>query len=227
LHKIKSFKKMKVLKSLLILGFITASLTIYSQTDCFPNQPGCTEIATDLQDVIVLPNYPGCPITVTYDLRVCQGESQIANVSVGLPDDGGACGVLIMDALEALFSGNQLNSETFLKNFWSAVETEIADILWETTLASVGTNTQLLYCSDGLTTFTAGFYRGSCVSFCFSRDPELGDLNIDLVSCGQTCCVKRRAYCLDPSTEELVLVETTEQVNEGECILLDRPECPL
>jgi len=89
---------MKNFKFLFTFGILLYGFKIFAQTDCLPDQQGCTPVAVDLQDIIQLPDYPGCPISVTYDLRVCGGESQIANVSIGLPDDGGACGILTMDA---------------------------------------------------------------------------------------------------------------------------------
>lgn len=217
---------MKDLKLLLLLGFFISSLSVYAQTDCFPenDQVLCTEIIKNLVDIVEHPDYPGCPLTVEYDLRVCQGEFQIANLSIlEIPFGSEECGPLVSDILGAFFSGDQLRLERVLTNLWSGTEEALADLLFAEALA--GGPLALFYCGTGLQTFTAGFYRGSCVSTCVSVNQK-GGIRFVPVSCGTTCCVLKREYCIDPVTGEEVIAESVEQVNPGECFLFERPECP-
>lgn len=168
------------------------------------------------------PDFPSCRLTVKYDLRICQGEFQIANVSVSIGQLQDPECNLNFSIFNNFFGGSQLDLERFLTSFWTGVLDQIADNIWEETLNSG--STALLECGNNVNTFTAGFYRGSCVSFCVGMRPN-GTLNINQVSCGQTCCVERRSYCLDPNTGEAVIEITTEQLNEGECFALNLPAC--
>jgi len=217
---------MKDFKILLIVGFLMTSLSIEAQTDCLPedDQALCTDIQENIVDIVEHPDYPGCPLTVEYDLRICQGEFQIANLSVlEIPFGSDECGPLVSDVLGAFFSGDQLRLERVLTNLWSGTEEALADLLFSEAVDDGPL--ALFYCGTGLQTFTAGFYRGSCVSSCVSVN-ENGGIKIDQVSCGTTCCVLKREYCIDPETGEQIIAESTEQVNPGECFLFKTPECP-
>lgn len=57
---------MKYLNLLLLLGFFIASLSVYGQTDCLPedDQALCTAIQENIVDIVEHPDYPGCPLTV-------------------------------------------------------------------------------------------------------------------------------------------------------------------
>lgn len=217
---------MKDLKLLLLLGFLIASISVYAQTDCLPeDQIGeCNQIRENLVDIVRHPDYPNCPLKVEYDLRVCRGEFQIANLRIlEIPYGSVGCGPLVSDVLGAFFSGDQLRLERVLTNLWSGIEEALSDLLFAEAVA--GGPLALFYCGTGLQTFTAGFYRGSCVSTCVSVN-EKGGIKFDPVSCGTTCCILKREYCIDPVTGEQVISESVEQVNPGECFLFERPECP-
>ncbi len=222
---------MKCLRSFLfaniIFAFMLSTSSLFGQTDCFPNEFGCTDIA-NFTETVTIPNYPGCEITVNYDLRICQGVSQIANLTVtAIPFGDPECGSLLSDIIGVIFGGDQLATERFLTTFFAAVETSLSDLLWQQTLdiSIANGTTALLSCEKGITTFTASFYRGSCVSFCFGRDEETGALQISQISCGTTCCRKNISYCLGPDGE-VVIEESTEQVNDGECFQFELPQCP-
>ncbi len=199
---------------------------ILSQTDCFPIQKGCTRTQS-FTAVIEVADYPECPISVSYDLRVCQGVSQIANVSVLAIPFGTIpqCSDVIVDLLQAI-GGTSLQLETFMTRFWSSIESGISDQIFQQTLQAGQTNNTLplLYCGSGLSTFTAAFYRGSCVSFCFNQD-DRGALSVSQISCGSTCCVEKKTYCINPSTGNTVISTIVEQVAPGECISITPPSC--
>lgn len=222
---------MKTINSYLLTNCILAVLFFFSfsataQTDCYPNEFGCTDIET-FSITVTIPNYPDCPISVNYDLRICQGVNQIANVTVtAIPFGDPGCGDFLSDLLGVIFGGDQLATERLLTYVFAEIETAIANNLWQETLdvSIANGTTALLQCGQGLTTFTSSFYRGSCVSFCFGRNDE-GALTISQISCGTTCCRKNLNYCLGEDGE-VVITESTEQVNEGECFTFDLPQCP-
>jgi len=185
------------------------------------SQQGCDEIEPDVILFTTHPDFPSCRLTIEYDLRVCQGEFQIANVSVSIGQVQDVECDLNFSIFNNFFGGSQLDLELFLLSFWSGIEEQIANSIWEETLASG--STAILECGN-FDTFTAGFYKGSCVSFCVGMRPN-GTLTINQQSCGRTCCVERREYCLDPVTGETVIEISTEQLIPGECIFLDLPVC--
>lgn len=204
------------------LGF---SNQILSQTDCLPKQLGCTAVQS-FTATVNIPAYPNCPITLTYDLRICQGVSQISNVVIqSIPYGNPGCNQLLTDVLSFVFGGNQVQLQVFLTTFWSAVETAIADQLWQLTLQGAIANgtASILKCNGGFTTFTASFYRGTCVSFCFGQSKE-GGLKISQASCGTTCCKKSKNYCLNDQGQ-VQITESVQQLNPGECFTQSLPSC--
>lgn len=79
MKKMDNLKKCLFLVALFTLPPLLAEAQL-QQPDCFPDQVFCTE-TEELTATITPPGYPECEVEVTYDLRVCQGEFQIANVS--------------------------------------------------------------------------------------------------------------------------------------------------
>lgn len=212
----------------LLAACLFISIVSWGQTDCFPQSSiGCTPIASNLTATVGVPGYPGCEIIVFYSLRVCQGEFQVANVSVqSVPFSNPACGQFISDFLGVAFGGNQLRFERFLTLFWAGVEAQIADLIFQGALQNAQTNNTvpLLYCGTGLNTVVVTFYRGSCISFCVGN--AAGSLTISQASCGTTCCARKFTYCIDPATGGTEVTEVTFQTNEGECITFALPACP-
>ncbi|MEM1323284.1 MAG: hypothetical protein AAGG75_23665 [Bacteroidota bacterium] len=210
-----------LVKCTLLLLFFVSAATV-SEAQCPPAEPGCTPTQT-FTATVNTPNYPDCNLTVTYDLRVCQGEFQIFNIRI--VTGTGDCFDFISDVLGIFFGPDPtlLNQERFLATLIEQIETEVANQLFD---AAVAAGPAILYnCNSGLNTFTAKFYRGSCVSFCVTRNSETGAIGFVPLSCGTTCCVKRTVYCLDDAGNVQVDV-TVDQVIPGECFTLPRPTCP-
>ncbi|MEM1323286.1 MAG: hypothetical protein AAGG75_23675 [Bacteroidota bacterium] len=206
-------------KFILLLFFLGSSYTLSFAQDCPPPQAGCTTVAS-FTTVVEIPSYPNCPIAVNYDLRICQGEFQIFNISFL---DDVFCGPLNMDIMEIFFGSDvtALEQEQFLAKLISEIETVIADRIFS---SAVSAGPIALYkCEGGLTTFTASFYRGSCVSLCVVGGG--GGPTFVPISCGTTCCVKRIEYCLD-ANDQTVTTTTVEQVVPGECFAFALPQCP-
>ena len=201
----------------LIIGLFS---TVSIAQQCPPDQPGCTDWET-FTATVSIPDYPECTLTVNYRVRVCQGIFQIADISFFT--DVFACGALISDAFGVFFGGDQLAQERFNARLIAQVETEISNQLFEQ--ARAGIPDALLLCGSGLETVTTNFYRGSCVSFCVSRDDD-GSIGFNSISCGRTCCVKSIVYCIDPVSSQTVTTETSEPLNSAECFSLPIPSCP-
>jgi len=223
MKKMDDFKKCLFLVTFFALSPLLAEAQS-QQPDCFPDVIGCTQIE-ELTATITPPGYPECEIEVTYEFRVCQGELQIANVSFSSVP-AGICEDFVLDLIDTFFNGTELQLERFLTNLYFGALDQIADMLFQEVLDEANSNNALplLYCDPGLSTFTVGFYAGSCASFCVGRN-DAGEFAIDLVSCGPTCCQLNKTYCIDAATGETVVEESVQQVNPGECLATPLPQC--
>jgi len=193
--------------------------------DCFPKPFGCTDITT-YNATVEVPGYPGCEIGVTYDLRFCQGVAQIGNLSI-TSISFSECADLISDFLDVIFNGTELQQERFFTVLYADIETSIVNSIFQEVYDSaVANNTlPLLYCNGGVTTFTASFYKGSCVSFCTGMGKD-GTFTVTQVSCGELCCVKNISYCINQKTGEVETEVSTEPLTSGQCSPFPSGQCP-
>ncbi len=201
----------------------TAFVNTVSAQSCPPSQFGCTDEAT-FSTTIVPKGYPTCTLSISYKLRICQGEFQIYGLSVS--NLGVGCTQFITDII-SLFLTNEPNPEaqaTFARRFFNSAYTQIGDQLFD--IAVAGGPLDLYLCDNpNSQTFVASFFNGTCTSLCVGRNNLNGSIVFDNVNCGNTCCKYSRTYCLDPKTLEPVVKEKYEEANAGNCISQTRPEC--
>ncbi len=216
-------KTSKIYLIVALFLFIGGIKNAFAQTDCLPVDisNSCTSIER-FTLASTHPDFPSCRLIYSYDLRFCSGRLQIANVTVTISQVQDPECSLTFSIFDNFFAGSVLELERFLGDFWSSALGQIADNFWAETLSS-GSNAAFT-CRNGIETFTVGFYRGSCISFCVGMRPN-GSVEINQVSCGQTCCQELRNYCLDSQTGEEVVTIVVEQQNEGDCFPRDLPAC--
>jgi hypothetical protein len=200
---------------LLFIGYLGLSNLVYAQTDCLPSQVGCTFLQ-NFTAQIVLPNYPGCPITAFYQLRYCENVAQITNVSLTLDYlNNTSCSRVLGDVLNASFSFSPTNSAIFFRDFWSSVETEIAKAYFETAIA--GSPANVWSCNNPKQKLlTASFYRGACLTYCVGQTSE-GALKFSTGACSSVCCVKNMSYCIDEKGIAVITESTSLMPGGSAC----------
>jgi hypothetical protein len=192
---------------------------------CPPNQVGCTQEAV-FNTSVVPKGYPSCTLTISYKLRVCQGEFQIYGLTV--TQLGTGCTQFLTDVLNLFLATepNAIAQGEFVRTFFRSVYTQIGDQFFQIAVDSGPAG--LYFCDNPNTkTFIASFYNGSCVSLCVGRNSTTGSVVIDPITCGSTCCKYKREYCIDPKTGEKKVVETTTEVVAGNCIGQTKPGCTI
>jgi len=203
---------------------LSLSMSVIGQNNCLPNTLGCVDVGITTNTIFIA-SHPTCPITLTYDLRICAGVFQISNIRNVLIPFNQDCNQLLTELFSAFFSGNPLLQQTTLSAFNLDLETAIANLIWQQTFNSslASGTTGLLRCNGGITLFTVSFYRSACASFCVGKSVE-GGISITQALCGTACCQKNINFCLDDNG----MVQTTEsiaQITPGLCITSNIPAC--
>ena len=216
-------KKTPTMCWLFVAFFALLSSPYINAQSCPPAQTGCTPEAT-FTTTVVPQGYPTCTLTVTYKLRVCQGEFQIYGISVS--QLGMGCNQYLTDVI-ALFLANPIDVNeqgAFIRRFFRSTYAQIGDQLFN--IAVAGGPADLYLCDNpNSKLFTATFYNGSCSSICVGLNNSTGSIVITPVNCGNTCCKYERTYCIDPITGLTKVVETTTEATPGNCFSLPAPAC--
>ncbi len=193
-----------------------------AQTSCLSDEPGCSEVLTTTS-VVSVPNFPDCVLGVEYKVRVCQGVSQVYDVQIQ-SFDGEQCEEWILYVLDLYFVQGELAYQSYIRKFNKAIGNQILDEIAQTVANQQDPTTY--YCGTGVKTITGSFYPGGCVSQCIGQLPNK-KLVYRQVSCsGDLCCGFSKIYCVDPNTNQpVVLEEKTEQVG-GACKSIALSDCP-
>jgi hypothetical protein len=161
LSRLRSFFRF----NLFLIVLFSGSGALSAQTDCLPEQADCAAVS-NLTALVELPKYPGCVLEVSYDLRVCQGVVQIANLGVTFSEDlfsNPECNSLFGPIFSAVFGNDPIIAQSVLASYWSSLETELADQIFQELVG--GASEPAIYnCGGTFNLFVVAFYRGSCIS---------------------------------------------------------------
>jgi len=221
---------MKFLKILALFLFVAISGSIYAQGcgdlfEALEDNQDCTGNIEQYSADVELPSYPGCTLTVNYEVTECQGVRNSRIVDFEYPSndpDVLAC----LDFVVDFFNASNNDDASFFQGFHRELLEAISDIQFQRFLGTGPIAQFIVDCETGIKRFETNWYDGACTSYCTVRGDDGQELYIP-VSCGSTCCIKRYSYCFNNTTGEIEKdVISIGEVVSGGCFFTDRPQCP-
>jgi Secretion system C-terminal sorting domain len=208
------------------INFVTLLLffanTSFAQTSCPPKTAGCTDEITTTS-LVSVPNFPQCVLTVEYKLWVCQGVFQVYDVKIR-DFDFDQCSEWIGYILNLYFVEGEISYQSYIRKFNKAIGSQILFEIAQNVANQADPSPY--YCGTGVSTITGSFYPGGCISQCIGQLPNKKLVYSQVACSGDLCCGFSTSYCIDPKTNQpIVLSGKTEQVG-GACKSISITDCP-
>lgn len=177
--------------------------------------------------LVTTPEFPDCQILVEYTYRYCNGNVQVIDnkfLDYSDPDCEEWLNYII-----GLFFNNPVKFDAYFRKLNIAVADQcLSDII--NGIYNDASDPSEYYCGQsGGTLVSADFYFGNCVTTCFGRKADGRGVYKQIKCDGDICCSLSREYCLDPNTNQPILLSSVLQKEKdggtcGKPIIKNCPE---
>lgn len=202
--------------------FLFSAQNSLAQTPCPSITPDCTDtIESSL--VMSVPDFPECIVTVNYKLNICQGVFKVYDIRI---EDFATdmCSGWINYILDIYFNQGEIAYQSYIRVF----NNRLGSIILDELALSVASqpDPSPFYCGTlGAKTITGNYYPGGCISSCIGQ--KKGKYLLRQISCkGDLCCGSSKTYCVDPQTNQPVLIFASDIDTTGTCTSAPLSDCP-